>query len=201
MTKHFLSGVATCGSCGLYVHGGGAKHGKPVYRCASTHQLPAERPAVDGTHVNRLAAPVDEYVAEVVVARLSRQDARSLLVDQDAPDVAALQEETLALQIRLDELAGEFGAASADPLPAREYRAMRAPLVEKKDRVEAQIADAGRVNVLGDLVGVKDVRAVWEHMSFDRRRSVLGLLADVRLHAVGRGTRTFRPDTVEIVWH
>lgn len=201
MAKHFLSGLASCAACGMLVHGGGAKHGKPVYRCRSTQQLPDQRPVVEGTHVNRLAAPVDDYVTEVIVARLSRPDARQLLVDEESPDVAGLQEEALALQARQEELAREFGAASDDPLPAREYRAMRAPLSEKLRRIEAQIADAGRVNVLGDLVGVRDVQAAWDRLGFDRRRSVLRILAGVRLHAVGRGTRTFRPDTVDIVWH
>ena len=101
---------------------------------------------------------------------------------------------------RLDELAAEFGAAADDPLPPREYRAMRQPIVSSIATLEERIADAGRVSVLGELVGAEDVWAVWERLSFDRRRAVVDVLAEVRLHAIGRGTRTFRPETVEFVW-
>ncbi|TCK25448.1 DNA invertase Pin-like site-specific DNA recombinase [Pseudonocardia endophytica] len=202
MGKHFLSGVALCGldGCGALVHGGGASHGKPVYRCRTTQLLPDQRPDVPGTHVNRLAAPADQYVSDVVVARLSRPDARDLLVDHKRADVPALREEATVLRARLDALAAEFGGGAEEPLPPREYRAMRAPLVEKIESIEGRIADAGMVDKLGALVRADDVAAAWDELTRDRRRAVLDVLAEVRLHAVGRGSRTFRPETVEIIW-
>lgn len=200
MARHLLSSLATCGLCGTLVSTYANRHGKPVYRCRSGQLLPDQRPTVTGTHVQRLVAPADAYVGAAIVARLARPDARSLLVDQAAPDVAALQDEALTLERRLEDLAAEFGAASADPLPPREYRAMRTPLVDKIREIEAQIADAGRVSILGELVGADDVAAIWEQLGLDRRRAVVAALVDVRLHATGIGTRKFRPETVEIIW-
>jgi site-specific DNA recombinase len=52
--------------------------------------------------------------------------------------------------------------------------------------------------VLGPLVLAKDVRAVWEALSTDRQRVVIDALMTVRLMPPGRGTRTFRPETVII---
>lgn len=204
--RQFLTGLALCAldGCGLWVHGGGARHHKPVYRCRSAQMLPAERPAVSGTHVNRLAAPVDGYVERLVIGRLSKPDARDLLVDHDRADVPALRDELVALRTGLDGLAAERGAALADPslpqITASEYRAMRQPSLDRIAAIEAQIADAGRVDVLGPLVAAEDVAVAWKALSLDRRRAVVDVLMTVRLHSIGRGVRTFRPETVDIVW-
>jgi hypothetical protein len=60
------------------------------------------------------------------------------------------------------------------------------------------MADAGRVDVLGPLVLAGDVRAVWEALSVDRQRVVIDALMIIRIMPPGRGTRTFRPETVII---
>jgi len=72
--------------------------------------------------------------------------------------------------------------------------------VARLGEIEQLMADAGRVDVLGPLVGAADVAAVWTDLPLDRRRAVVDALMVVWLHAVGRGVRTFRPSTVEIVW-
>lgn len=67
------------------------------------------------------------------------------------------------------------------------------------DDVEARLADAGRVNVLRPLLVRRDaVRPAWEALDVDRKRAVIALLVDVVVHPPGRGTRTFRPETVEV---
>jgi site-specific DNA recombinase len=204
--RQLLTGLAFCAldGCGLLVHGGGASHRKPIYRCRTSTLLPDDRPAVTGTHVNRLAEPVDEFVGAVVVERLARPDARDLLLDHKRPDVAALRDEANALRSRLDGLAAEFGAKLAGPggagIKPGEYRTMRAPVVARLGEIEQMMADAGRVDSLGPLVAAADVAAVWADLPLERRRAVVDALMVVWLQAVGRGVRTFRPSTVEIVW-
>ncbi|MGG7379040.1 hypothetical protein ACQ7B2_09845, partial [Escherichia coli] len=68
----------------------------PTYRCAV------------GRHVHRRAGEIDDYIAQVVVARLSLEDARALLVADDRPDARELTNEAAALRARLDTLAVEF---------------------------------------------------------------------------------------------
>jgi hypothetical protein len=48
------------------------------------------------------------------------------------------------------------------------------------------------------LVGAGDVRAVWEALSTSRKRVVIDALMIIKLMPPGRGTRTFRPETVII---
>jgi DNA invertase Pin-like site-specific DNA recombinase len=182
-----LTGVGLCDVCGLTVHSGGAAKGANgrTYRCRSM------------AHVARAAEPVDDFVSAVVVERLSRPDASGLLADETRPDVGKMREEAVALRTRLDALAVDFADGS---LTASQLRAATERLREKLADVEARMADAGRVDLLGPLVTADDVRVAWDDLSTARRRAVVDLLMTVQLRAPGRGTRTFRPETVEIQW-
>lgn len=193
-----LTGIALCGNpeCGLPVHGGGAGHGKPIYRCSSAAH--PDVPKAPGRHPNRLAAPIDEFVTTVVLLRLSRADAAELLADNSKPDVPALRRETNALRIRLDGLAAEF--ATQVDVSMAEYRKMTEALRKRLAELDRQIEDAGRVSLLGDLVRAEDASEAWERLDIDRRRAVIDELVTVRIHTVGRGVRTFRPESVGIEW-
>lgn len=184
--EQLLTGLATCGvdGCGLTVHGGGASHKQPIYRCRS------------GKHISRKAEPVDEYVREVVVARLSRPDAAELLTADDAgPDAEALRSEVLALRGRLDTLAEQFADGV---LTDQQMRAANLRVRTRLAEVEGLLADAGRVNILGPLVNSDDVAATWDGLDVSRQRAVIDTLMTVRLLLVGKGVRTFKPETVEL---
>lgn len=184
--RALLTGLARCGLCGATVHGGGAAKGQgKVYRCR------------EHAHLARSAEPVEEYVAAVVVERLSRPDAADLLVDSSKPDVAALRDDATALRARMDSLAVEFADGE---LTASQLRAASERLRSRLAAVEAEMADAGRADVLGPLVTADDVRAGWDGLSVARRRAVIDALMAVTVYPPGRGTRTFRPETVQINW-
>lgn len=185
--KRMLSGLARCGVCGAGVHAGGSNvPGVPMYRCAGSMG-----------HFGRRAEPVEDYVSAVMVARLSRDDARDLLHDHERPDVGELRTQANALRSRLDSLAVDFADGTLTP---SQLRAMTARLREKLAEVERALADAGRINVLGPLVGASDVRATWDALDVARRRAVIDVLADVVIFPPGRGTRAFDPRTVRIDW-
>lgn len=97
----------------------------------------------------------------------------------------------------MDALAVAFadGLVSASQLRSGTER-MRIRLSE----VDALLADAGKTDVLGELVAADDVRAIWDSYGIDRKRTVVRALMKVTLHGPGRGTRTFRPETVGIEW-
>lgn len=184
---HLLTGIAVCGVCGATVHAGGnARREVRAYRCSGSLG-----------HFARRADPVEEYVAALVVARLSQPDARTLLVDHAGADVPALQLESTGVRERLDALAVDFadGALTASQLRIATDR-LRGRLAE----IERELADAGRVDVLGALVDAEDAQAAWDALSLERRRAVISTLMQVTLHPVGRGTRTFVPESVGIVW-
>jgi site-specific DNA recombinase len=186
-----LTGVAKCGVCGATVHRGAtpARRGRPGY--------PNYRCRAAMGHIGRAVKPVDEYIAEVVIARLERPDATDLLVDDTRPGSKDLRREAAALRARLDALAGLLADGVLNEAGVRRESAkLRAKLAE----VEARQTKAGRVSALRQLVGAKDVRAVWESMDTDRQRSVIETLMTVTLLPPGRGTRVFRPESVVIVW-
>jgi site-specific DNA recombinase len=185
--KYLLSGIALCGveGCTGHAHAGGAS--RPDirgYRCSAT-----------GGHFSRKALPAEQFVEAVVIARLSRPDARDLLVKQ-GPDSKALRHEVLVIDRRIEGLAGLVADGTFTPAQAR---AATDKLKTQRADLAARIADSGKVDVLGPLVG-KDVEAVWQEMDMDRRRAVVDALMTVKLHPVGHGTRTFRPETVTIDW-
>lgn len=184
--QKLLTGVARCGVCDGPVHASGSGRAKPVYRCAT----------VTG-HFARQAAPIEEFVAAVVVERLSRVDAAELLVDDNRLDAAALRAEAGALRVRLDTLAVEFADGA---LTASQLRAATERLRGQLAAVEAQQADAGRVSALGPVVGAEDARAAWQRLDTDRQRAIVDALMVVRILPVGRGTRGFDPTSVELDW-
>ncbi len=185
--RYLLTTIALCGVCDAPIHAGGnARKGHRGYRCSGSMG-----------HFARLAEPVEEYVCDVVVARLSRPDAAALLADQERPDLDALRAEAMALRGRLDGVAAEFADGV---LTASQLRTITTRLRDRLSDVEATMADAGRVDVLGPLVAAGDVQAVWDSLSIERQRAIIDLLMVVRVMPPGRGTRNFKPETVVINW-
>jgi len=191
-TQALLSGLARC-VCGEPMWSGRSYHGMRVYKC-STY---INRVAASGTHVSRSAGPVDEFIRDRVLVALAAPDARDLLVAHDRPDVDELRDELTTLTNRLDELAAAFAAGEID---RAQLRTGTAKIRTRTEQVSDSLADAERVSVLGDLVTADDVAAVWEGLDLDRQRAAVDVLMSVRLLPVGRGARTFRPDTVEVEW-
>jgi site-specific DNA recombinase len=188
--RSMLGGLVRC-QCGMKACSSVNSRGQHVYRC--------DRLRLPGSvgHVARLSEPVDDYVTEVVIERLSRDDAADLLIDHDQPDVEQLRGKARALRGRLVELGTEF--ATTD-LPAAQLRTINESISAQLVAIETQLADAGRVSVLGGLVGIADVRAVWDGLDLDRRRAVIDTLMTITLYSPGRGARKFDPDTVSIKW-
>jgi site-specific DNA recombinase len=135
--RALLTGIALCGVCGATVNGARAhsKNKARIYRCSAAYG-----------HTSRAAAPVEEWVEEVAIARLSRPDASELLRDDSRPDVAALRSEATALRARLDQLATDF--ADGD-LTSSQLRTATSKLRARITAIEARMADAARVDVFG----------------------------------------------------
>jgi DNA invertase Pin-like site-specific DNA recombinase len=173
--KWLLGGLALCGRCDdgvttvrVNYRGKPNADGKPVrvYRCR-------EHP-----HLSRVAEWCDWRVSERVIARLSREDARDLLIDDDREDLAALRSEESTLRLRLDQLAESFadGTISAAQLKAGSER-LRARLTD----IQTRTVHVDRAPILADLVTAEDVRTVWQGIGLDRQRAVIDLLYTVIL--------------------
>lgn len=181
--KGLLTGVAVCGVCGEFVHRGGASRGYPMYRCRS------------GRHVSRMSEPVDDYVSAITVERLQQPDA-AMLWAAELPDASALMAEADVLRKRREDLAVDY----ADGVMTREqFRTANTRVLARLGEIEAQIAASGSSSPLA-IVAAADVVATWSGLSIAQRRNIIAALMKPVLHLPGRGTRTFRSETVEIRW-
>jgi hypothetical protein len=187
--QRLLTGVALCGVCGHTVHAGGGPtdRGYAIYRFSHSQG-----------HVSRKTDPIEAYVSDVVVERLSRPDAAELLVNDSRPDVDALRARAMMLRHRIDDLYNEYVEDDEDVLDAAKVRGALGRLRGKLADVESQMADAGRADLFGHLVQADDTATAWTAVDTARQRAIIDALMVVRIHPVGRGVRTFRPDSVEI---
>jgi hypothetical protein len=190
--KWLLGGLALCGRCDdgqttvrVNYRDGKGKPSVRVYRCR-------EHP-----HLSRVADWCDWVVNELVIARLSRDDARDLLIDDDREDLAALRAEESTVRLRLDQLAEAFadGTISAAQLKAGSER-LRARLTD----IQTHMVHVDRAPILADLVTAPDVRKAWRGIGLDRQRAVINLLFTVTLLPRPAGNAPAPLESVRIDW-
>lgn len=184
--RRLLTGVAVCGVCDGTVYGSGGSAEKPNYRCRTSG------------HVARKSQPIDSYVTDVIVGRLSMPDAAVLFQPKpkEATEQGGLQEQAQALRARLDSLATEFADGE---LTASQLRTASARIRERLEGIESKLATAQQVSPLAQFAG-RDPARVWETLDDDVKRAVIDHLAVVRILPALRGSHRFNPDTVEIAW-
>lgn len=164
-----------------------ARHSR-LYKCAERSDLAVK------------ADSVDTYVIDQVVARLG-WDLLTALSQAPGPDRA----EADRLQAKLDGLAQAYAAdqITLDQMTQATVR-VRSKLAEV-EAVQRQYTSTDLIiQTLEELAGITDHglrRAFWEGLTLSRQRQVVkAMTTAIVLHSPGRGVRTFRPETVEIVW-
>lgn len=186
--RHLLSGLARCGAAGcdgtMRVHTVG---GITRYTCEACYG------------VSRRQDQLDEFVSEVVVARLSRPDAADLLGGDDDEQARAAAREAAGLRARLDLAADQYAEGGIDGQQlARITARLRPQLADAEDR--ARVPSNGQL--LDGLLGER-ARRRWEELPLARRRAVIDALMVVRVHSVGKGYR-YRPGDamvgVDVEW-
>lgn len=174
---HVLSGLIRCGVCGarMFVL---KNRGYLTYVCK------------DGAHVAIRTTKVEEFVEELVLSRLEREDAADLFTvpENAANDAAAAEELAEELEARL---APFYAQAAAGKLSATGLAAIEADLLPQieaaKERAKA-VRVAPVPEVIRKLAG--DPRGRWPELTIYQRREALGLLiADLKVSPTVRGTR------------
>lgn len=206
MPKTLLSGIATCAVCGAGMKAGVVR-GVPSYRCTDT------------PHLSRKRDDADHFITHIVLERLSRPDAAELLRRDTAPDVTALRAELLAAQQAEQSVLSLVGSGlTTVDKAAATLRDVR----ERVGRLEAELSDAGRVDVFGDLVAEADavgedrdarwsaVAEAWAGLDVDRQRSIVRKLLAIEMKSPGKGSRAPKDKpgrlahteaTLALVWH
>jgi DNA invertase Pin-like site-specific DNA recombinase len=200
VTKRLLASIAVCGVCGAKMGGGYRAPGKKpaadaprteiVYRCK------------DHSCVARSAGPIDQYVTEQVLWRLSQPDALALAVKPVSIDVDATRTEAAALRARLDEAALLYADGT---LTATDLRTTNARLREKLAAAEAMLAEAGRKDAVVIVAGADDVATAWAGLDIHAQRSIVkALFSRMTIERVGRGqwrkTAESVAGTVTVEW-
>lgn len=185
--RHLLTGIMQCAECAPKVVGirsSWTSHKDPisVYQCKICFR------------VLRAMAPIDDYITELTVERLSRPDAAELFVDRTRPDVQAKRIEADALRERLKSLALLHAEGEVDD---DQLRAGSGRIKEKLIAVEHVIEDANRSRLFKGVVGDDARRFASLHL--DRRRAIIDSLMIIRLHRYSMRL-PWNPDTIEIEW-
>lgn len=185
---HVLSGIVTCELCGAMLRVDRGRGGRLYYQCKKRH-------------IGIGKAELEEYVQEVVFARLGREDFASLLVDNLGDDVRAAEEEAARLRATLEgfyeqarptvpeaERLSPIGLARME----REYE----PLISA---AESRAKKLRVPPVLRAVVG-PGIRSRWPEMEMGQQREVIRTVMSVRVLPIGRGRRIPPEGRVVIDW-
>lgn len=170
----------------------------PAYRCRT------------GKHVTRVAGPLDEHVANLILVRLSRPDARKALVPppratEKREDYAATAN---ALRGKLEALAADY---AADLITRQQLHDITALTRKRLETVEAQMEAQTQQSVLTSLpLGSAKIVEEWPGYHLDKQRAILDALMTVTVLPARRGrpqgfqpgvTKTyFDPSAVRVEW-
>lgn len=177
-----LAGIAVCGVCGGRVQRM-KNRGYDTYQCRV------------GFCVSRRTVHVDRLVAEAVIRRLAEPDIVELISSTSSDGADALAE-ARALRARLDDFTDKAaeGELSASALSRIEAKLL--PLIDAAER-------RARALVMPPVVALfagEDVREKWNAAALERQRMLVRAVVKVELLLVGRGTRTFRPESVRLTF-
>lgn len=157
---HLLSNLATCRECGADATTWN-DNGRRLYKCKGKGCFYISEEWLD------------EFVADVICARLARPDARDLFKPDD--DRSALLRNSIeSLRAQLDEW------ASAD-ITARAYVIKEAKLLPQIERAERELESLTVPPALQDILAADDVRQAWDGYGVPARRAIIMTLTGVQV--------------------
>lgn len=190
--RHFLAGLLRCGSCGAAMktssRAGGASASKTYYKCPSTGQ----------GHAFQTAAPVEQLVSEIVIARLELPGVVARLAGpQDQGLQHALQSEAAILRGRMDEAGDSFAAGR---IGIKTLEDINSRVLKRLEKIEQNLAIAARASVV-PLAAEGRVRDWWDSAEIERKRLVIDALLTPFVEPIRRSApRVFDPERIRIEW-
>lgn len=179
--KHLGSGLYLCSECRKPVSSWSGGR----YRCR------------EGAHVNRSRGVVDQYVLDVIAARLARPDLGGILIPQ-AASIAPLSEEVSRIRRRLARNDADYDAGYID---GPRYKAARDKGEADLTNAQAALAAAQPIGTeVSEVLTAPDPAAAFLAADLMRQRAVIDLFTVVLLSKGARYSKTFDPDTVRIEW-
>lgn len=194
--RHLLTGVLKCGKCGSHLsgqwvmqqHRGGPRAHSITYGCKACRGV-----SIRAEHVEPL-------LYRIVGDRLAMPDAVDLLKAEihDEAEAEAIRLELETLYGNLDRYAVEHADGL---LTARQVKISTDRDMEKIAKLERRQQDQERLRVFDEIpLGTPEAAAAVKHLSPDRFRAVLDVLATIIVTPVGKGGHVFDPQRVGIEW-
>jgi site-specific DNA recombinase len=184
--KYVGSGVFVCGVCGAVMRASFPTGQGRKYACAA------------GSCVMRSGQPVDDYVENAVLERLSQPDA-DLLIAPGGDGVGALQDARAGWVTKYDRLVDLLDDGTLDGPKVREKSAQYKSKIAEIDR---KLAAAARTSPTAALLATgTELRKRWAKLTPSIRSQIIDEVAVVTIQPCRpRGLRGFDPDYVDIGW-
>ena len=187
---HLLTfGVGKCGVCqGVLAVSRKGPPGKkqPLYVCKAAGC------------VGRREDWVDELVARTLCQRLSQPDAAEVFRSDEGADVDAARQLVVQLRARLDDAADAYADGEIDREQLRRITDRLRPELETAEQ-RAQ-PPAGMPAGIEVLLNAADIRAAWDGLTVNQRRSALQVLGVEVVLKPARGGPGFKADSIDINW-
>lgn len=199
--KYLLTGYLFCGVCGGQLNGE-KKRDHPSRPLRDTYTCRASHCVIRG------AVPLEHFIRELIVYRLSTPDmARLLEKAKSSANVGELLERKRAATEKLDSLVDDY---SDGTLTKAEYIRAKERTKARLEAVDSELAAVYQTDTLGGLVGTSDaLRERWNDESHAWRRHVISQL--IERVVVNKGItkpfymadgKRYRFDTelIDVVW-
>jgi DNA invertase Pin-like site-specific DNA recombinase len=171
-----LGGILRCGKCDKGLGIGRRHNGPRIYKCKT----------VGCNSVSRKAEPLDAWVGHVMVTVLQREPWMLPADSGETESAQDLQAQMKAIKMRMESTTAEFAGSD---LPASFLRTTLERMQARVDDLDTRIKQVIDVDVFEDFIGAKDVRAVWDSLSIDRKRAVINKLSGgIVVGVLGKGS-------------
>lgn len=185
--KYLMSGLALCGVCGSAMTSAAPSGRGMQYRCRKCFGA------------SRNIEAVDNYVLDIVAARLSMPDAASLLERNDGVDISELRSKAEALRKRQDAMASEYAEGN---VTMSQMRSFTASFEKRINEINNVLLDHNRSRIFHGVIEPGDREVVRERLDaldLSRRRAIVDALLTLTV-LPGQRRGPLRRDLLPVTW-
>jgi DNA invertase Pin-like site-specific DNA recombinase len=167
--------------------------GIPIYKCLEYTAKAEGRP---GPHVTIAASQVDRYVEMRLLDRMREPDAAQVFERKrdGTADVPKLKQERKEISDGLARMAGDEAMGI---LPRSIYLDAAKRVTARLEEIDAQMAEAGKVDAAALLLSADDPADVWATLDVTVQRKIIESVMHITLRPPGCGCRN--PDLTQVV--
>ncbi|WP_268908672.1 recombinase family protein [Arthrobacter terricola] len=195
--KHMLAGLILCGQCEARM-----KISSRSQSASATNRNYYKCPTKGGGHAFQTAAPLEEFISDVVVSYLQQPGSLALFgapAERDELErMTELQQQAVTLRERLDGYYEE-AAKTGSPSPAALAK-IESSIFAELEKIESQMSHARGAGILAG-VAPDEIPQWWNQASVEKRRMVIEDRMVIHIDPVRKAApRVFDKSRVRIDW-